>query len=179
MRIICVDPGEKKIGVAISDPTGTLARPLTLIEHISRTIDLKQVSPLKRWIKMLRKVLVVDDEQDYRDLMVMHLRRKKYGVDGASDGAEALELLKNNPNHYAVLVTDWLMPGFSGNELVRQAKLIDPFIEAIIITAHGQMGLAGKLGFNAFGFLVKTTSLNGRAFKDGRTRFYSSEGNEG
>ncbi len=39
MRILAVDPGEKNIGIAISDPTGTLARPLTVIEHSSREAD--------------------------------------------------------------------------------------------------------------------------------------------
>jgi putative holliday junction resolvase len=38
-RILCVDPGEKRIGLAISDLTGTIANPLTVINHISRTID--------------------------------------------------------------------------------------------------------------------------------------------
>ena len=39
MRILCVDPGEKRIGIAISDPLGTIARPLTLIQHVSRIVD--------------------------------------------------------------------------------------------------------------------------------------------
>ena len=34
--ILAVDPGEVRIGLAISDPTGTIARPLQVIEHISR-----------------------------------------------------------------------------------------------------------------------------------------------
>ena len=39
MRIIGIDPGEKNIGVAISDPTGTLARPLMILQHVSRQDD--------------------------------------------------------------------------------------------------------------------------------------------
>lgn len=35
MRILAVDPGERRIGLAISDPTGTIANPLTVLEHIS------------------------------------------------------------------------------------------------------------------------------------------------
>lgn len=46
MRILCVDPGEKRIGTAISDATGTLARPLTLIQHITRTIDAASIASL-------------------------------------------------------------------------------------------------------------------------------------
>ena len=39
MRILAVDPGSVRIGIAISDPTGTIANPLTVIRHISRAVD--------------------------------------------------------------------------------------------------------------------------------------------
>jgi putative Holliday junction resolvase len=38
-RILGVDPGDKRIGLSISDPTQTIASPLTVIEHQSRTED--------------------------------------------------------------------------------------------------------------------------------------------
>jgi putative holliday junction resolvase len=46
MRILAVDHGEKRIGLAISDPTGTLASPLTVIKHVSRLMDAAQVANL-------------------------------------------------------------------------------------------------------------------------------------
>ena len=39
MRILAVDPGQKRLGIAISDPTGTLARPWGVVKHTSRPID--------------------------------------------------------------------------------------------------------------------------------------------
>jgi putative Holliday junction resolvase len=39
MRILAVDPGEKRIGVAISDPSHTIANPLTILTHKSRKAD--------------------------------------------------------------------------------------------------------------------------------------------
>ena len=39
MRVLAVDPGEKRHGIAISDPTGTIANPLTVLKHISREQD--------------------------------------------------------------------------------------------------------------------------------------------
>lgn len=39
MKILAVDPGEKRIGLALSDPTGQLANPLGILIHHSRTID--------------------------------------------------------------------------------------------------------------------------------------------
>ncbi|GIV66097.1 MAG: putative pre-16S rRNA nuclease [Bellilinea sp.] len=38
-RVLAVDPGEKRIGLAISDPTGTIANPLQVLKHVSRLID--------------------------------------------------------------------------------------------------------------------------------------------
>ncbi len=44
MRILAVDPGSKRIGLALSDPTGTIAGPLTVIPHIARLVDAAAVA---------------------------------------------------------------------------------------------------------------------------------------
>lgn len=44
MRVLAVDHGEKNIGLAVSDETGTLARPLGVIRHISKAADAAQVA---------------------------------------------------------------------------------------------------------------------------------------
>ena len=46
MRILAVDHGEKRIGLALSDPTGTIASPLKVIQDVSRPIDAAQVAEL-------------------------------------------------------------------------------------------------------------------------------------
>jgi putative Holliday junction resolvase len=46
MRILAIDHGERRIGLAISDLTGTIANPLTVIQHVSRAIDAAQVATL-------------------------------------------------------------------------------------------------------------------------------------
>ncbi len=46
MRILAVDPGEKRIGIAISDPTGTIASPLRVIEHESLMINAAVIAQL-------------------------------------------------------------------------------------------------------------------------------------
>lgn len=43
MKILAVDPGEKWIGLAISDPTGTIARPLCVIKHEARQKDAQKI----------------------------------------------------------------------------------------------------------------------------------------
>ena len=46
MRILAVDHGEKRIGLALSDPTATIASPLRVIKHVSRLLDVGQVANL-------------------------------------------------------------------------------------------------------------------------------------
>jgi len=46
LRILSVDHGEKRIGLALSDPTATIASPLQVIKHVSRLLDAAQVANL-------------------------------------------------------------------------------------------------------------------------------------
>ena len=46
MRILAIDHGEKRIGLAISDLTGTIANPLSVIKHVSRIIDAAQIAEI-------------------------------------------------------------------------------------------------------------------------------------
>ena len=48
MKILSVDPGQKNIGLAISDELGISAKPLTIIRHIKREIDAAQVAEIAR-----------------------------------------------------------------------------------------------------------------------------------
>jgi putative Holliday junction resolvase len=45
-RVLGVDPGEKRIGVAISDTTAAIARPLTVLAHTSRAVDAAAIAGL-------------------------------------------------------------------------------------------------------------------------------------
>ncbi len=46
MRVLAVDPGEKRIGLALSDPTGVIANPLTVLKHVSRPLDAAAIAQL-------------------------------------------------------------------------------------------------------------------------------------
>lgn len=46
MRILAVDPGEKRLGIAISDPSGTIANPFCVIKHVARPIDAAVIARL-------------------------------------------------------------------------------------------------------------------------------------
>ena len=46
MRILAVDPVEKRLGIALSDPSGTIASPLTVLKHLSRPLDAAAIASL-------------------------------------------------------------------------------------------------------------------------------------
>ncbi len=45
-RILAVDPGDRRIGLAVSDPTGTIASPLAVLEHVARGIDAASIAQI-------------------------------------------------------------------------------------------------------------------------------------
>ena len=45
-RVLAVDPGEKRLGIAVSDPSGTIANPLTVLKHVSRLVDAASIAAL-------------------------------------------------------------------------------------------------------------------------------------
>ncbi len=46
MKVLAVDPGEKRIGLAISDPTGTISRPLKVLTHEARAKDAQKIAEI-------------------------------------------------------------------------------------------------------------------------------------
>lgn len=104
----------------------------------------------------MSRVLVVDDEEAYRDLMAKHLERKGFNVDVAADGVNALELLGEAPE-YDVLVTDLMMPQISGLELLKEAKDKQPDLEVIVITASNDVdnAVTAMRDDGAYDYLIK------------------------
>lgn len=75
------------------------------------------VNPL---IPEQKRVLVVEDEAEIRQLIVLHLRREGFQVDEASDGRQARSLIGDID--YDLLILDWMIPGLSGLELTRYLR---------------------------------------------------------
>lgn len=63
-RILAVDPGEKRLGIALSDPTGTLATPLQVLAHVSRAADAQAIARLAQQHSAARIIIgqALDDE---------------------------------------------------------------------------------------------------------------------
>ncbi|MFA5028258.1 MAG: sigma-54 dependent transcriptional regulator, partial [Candidatus Methylomirabilota bacterium] len=86
------------------------------------------------------RILVVDDEEQMRDLLAKVLERNGYQVDVVSDGAAALAALEREP--VELVLTDVRMPGLDGMEALRAIKEMAPEIVVIIMTAFGSIDQA-------------------------------------
>ena len=89
------------------------------------------------------RILIVDDEEQIRLMMALALKRQGYQIVSAQDGKQALAILRSQPP-FAVLLTDLMMPEISGNDLLREARRMQPSIEVVVISAAGTIESAIK-----------------------------------
>jgi CheY-like chemotaxis protein len=84
------------------------------------------------------KILVVEDNQDIRDAVVELLQIEGYSVRGARDGADALDVLAQDPPDLIVL--DMNMPRMDGREFLERQRLDRRSAEVriIIMSANGE-----------------------------------------
>lgn len=105
------------------------------------------------------RVLIVDDEQDFRSLLLEALESMGYTVEGAESAEKALELVKQR--HFAVIFTDLNMPGGqSGLELLKAIEVFDPKAFTILMTGYATTEAAVQaLKRGAYDFIQKPFKL--------------------
>ena len=85
----------------------------------------------------MRKVLVLEDEENIRSFVVINLRRAGYETIEAGTGEEALEALQSHPD-IKVALLDIMLPGIDGFEVCRRIRAMDNRIGIIMLTARTQ-----------------------------------------
>ena len=105
------------------------------------------------------RLLLVDDEDDFRMTLASRLKKRKLEVWDVENGYKAIEEVRASPIDVAVV--DVKMPGMDGLETLKQIKQINPLIEVIMLTGHASVesGIEGmRLG--AFDYLMKPCDIN-------------------
>ena len=101
-------------------------------------------------------VLVVEDNDLERQITVETLREEGFIVEEAPMGKRAMELLVLS--RFDVVLTDLMMPGMSGEELLQQVRTTYPGSQVVMLTAHGTIESAVQAMKNgAFYYLTKPT----------------------
>ena len=96
------------------------------------------------------RVLIVDDEEELRDVAGGMLRHLGYEVTCSTSGRSALAMIEESPHDFDVILTDQTMPGMTGESLVRRIHAIRSELPVILWTGFSE-GLdserATELGF--------------------------------
>jgi len=100
------------------------------------------------------KLLVIDDESAFLEVLAMSLANEGYEVVTAENGNEGLRIFEEQ--NLKLILTDIKMPGMDGIEVLKRIKAIDNQAEVIVITGHGDINAAiAALQHGASDFITK------------------------
>jgi len=105
------------------------------------------------------RVLIVDDEDDFRETIIKRLHNRKIAADEASGGRRALEKLA--AEKFDIVVLDVKMPDMDGIDVLKEIKLRFPLVEVIMLTGHASVesGIQG-MQLGAFDYVMKPVPLD-------------------
>ncbi len=104
------------------------------------------------------KVLIIDDEIGFTDILAKRLSKRGIIATIANNGVQAIQALRKSDFHCAVL--DLKMEDMNGIEVLKIFKKMDPELPVIMLTGHGSQ-TAAKEGMSqgAFDYLTKPCEL--------------------
>jgi len=106
----------------------------------------------------MKRILVVDDDDHLRLVMQETLLSSGYEVEVAESGKQALEILEGQS--FDLIISDLMMPGIKGNELLSEAKKRYPDIGFFLISAYGTIETAvDAMKTGAYDFITKPFSI--------------------
>ena len=115
-------------------------------------------------IKIPTKILLVDDEEDFAEMLSLRLIELGEKVTVAHSGQEGLDTLTKTG--IDVVILDIKMPGMDGIETLREIKKQYPIIEVILLTGHGSTETAVEgMKLGAFDYLMKPAEFGDLAAK--------------
>ena len=107
----------------------------------------------------VKRLLLVDDEVGYLDVLAKRLTHRGFKVTTASSGAEAIRALRYW--EFDLAVVDLKMEDMDGIEVLKVLKKMDPALQVIILTGHGSERAARDgIAHGAFDYLIKPIGLD-------------------
>ena len=108
--------------------------------------------------KEMRKILLVDDDENSLDVITNMLKTLGYDVETADSAYNGLNLYKNNSDRYDLVIADYILPGMNGFEMLKDIQEINPALKAIIVS--GYINDTSFLDNNEFVILIKPFTID-------------------
>src|SRR5512136_1281166 len=87
-----------------------------------------------------RRILVVDDEENFRHILSVILKKERYEVETASNGEEALQRISNAT--FDQVLCDIRMPGMDGLDFLKEVRKTEADANVIMMSAYGTLDIA-------------------------------------
>ena len=101
-----------------------------------------------------RKILVVDDEENFRHILSVILRKERYEVETASNGEEALQRISNTT--FDQVLCDIRMPGMDGLDFLKEVRKTEGDANVIMMSAYGTLDTAVEaMKLGAYDYISK------------------------
>ena len=82
------------------------------------------------------RILIVEDEPSIANFLREGLEEEGFAVDMADNGKQGLDLALSNLEEYDIILLDWMLPGMSGIEILRNIRKENPTVPVIFLTAR-------------------------------------------
>ncbi|MBW2028695.1 MAG: response regulator [Deltaproteobacteria bacterium] len=113
---------------------------------------------------MKTRVLLVDDEKHFVELLAERLALRGYDVETTLSGEEAVDKIEHY--NYDVIILDVAMPGMDGVETLREIKRRKPLIEVIMLTGHATVESAVEgMKLGALDYVMKPCDMEDLVLK--------------
>ncbi|MBI3264753.1 MAG: PAS domain S-box protein [Acidobacteria bacterium] len=122
--------------IVVESESGRGATFRILFPRVDGVIERPTIAPASRRVSGTETILVVEDDDAIRHLTTTSLELLGYRVLNARDGNEALAISHDQSTHIDLLVTDVIMPGMSGPELVSALRVRRPAIPYLYVSGY-------------------------------------------
>jgi CheY-like chemotaxis protein len=123
------------------------------------------------------KILLVDDDVFLRDMYAIKFSEHGHTVVAAASGGEAIRILEEDP-HFDLMLTDMIMPGMIGTELLEKVRTLFPDIQmrSIMLSNQGQdQDIDEAVAAGAIGYIIKAQSIPSEVVKKVEAMMTKSE----
>jgi len=110
-------------------------------------------------------ILFVDDEEDFREILLKRMKKREVNASGVSSGEQAIDFLKQNETDVVVLDVK-MKGGMDGIRALKEIKTLHPLLEVIMLTGHASLEVAKEgMELGAFDYLMKPVDVDDLLYK--------------
>jgi two-component system cell cycle sensor histidine kinase/response regulator CckA len=112
--------------------------------------------PVESELAPVESILVVDDEESFRTVVVRQLKKAGFSTIEAKDGTEAIQIFAERQGEITAVLLDLVMPNTSGGETLAMLRYYAPALPVVVTSGYSELdAMSLKQAERGVGFLAK------------------------